>query len=54
MVEYAVLLAHNGFNVLNLAANDVVSWVSGHEATIVIAALALISIRIGLYAFKGR
>jgi hypothetical protein len=54
MVEYAVLLAHNTFNILNLAANDVLAWVSGHWATIVIAALALISLRIGIYAFKGR
>jgi len=54
MVEYAVLLAQNTSNVLSVAGNNVLSWASGNWATIVTAALALISLRIGIYALKGR
>jgi len=55
MVEYAVLLAHNASNVVGLTANDVVSWASGlNWARIGIAALALISLRMGIWALKGR
>lgn len=54
MVEYAVLLAHNTAGTLSVAGNNALSWASGNWATIVIAALALISLRIGVYAFRGR
>ena len=54
MVEYAVLLAHNATGVVGPAVSEVLSWASGNWARIVIAALALISLRIGIYAFKGR
>jgi hypothetical protein len=55
MVEYAVLLAHNASDVVSLASSDVLSWASGlNWAKIGIAALALISLRMGIWAFKGR
>jgi Flp pilus assembly pilin Flp len=55
MVEYAVLLAFNASNVVTLVGNDVVFWVSGPNwPKIAIAALALISLRMGIWAFKGR
>ena len=55
MVEYAFLLAHNASDVIGLAGSDVLSWASGlNWARIVIAALALISLRMGIWAFKGR
>ncbi len=55
MVEYAVLLAHNASQVVGLASTDVLSWASGlNWAQIGIAALALITLRIGIWAVKGR
>lgn len=54
MVEYAVLLAQNASNIMSVAGNDVVTWASGNWAKIGIAALALISLRMGIWAFKGR
>lgn len=53
MVEYAVLLAHNASDVVGLG--DVLSWASGlNWARIGIAALALISLRMVIWAFQGR
>ena len=56
MVEYAVLLAHNASDVVSLMGSDVLSWASGlNWARIgIAAALALISLRMGIWAIKGR
>jgi hypothetical protein len=55
MVEYAVLLAHNASNAVSLAGNDVLSWASGlNWAKIGTAAVALVSLRMGIWAFRGR
>jgi hypothetical protein len=55
MVEYAVLLAHNASDVVGLAGSDVLSWASGlNWVRIGIVALVLISLRMGIWAFKGR
>ena len=55
MVEYAVLLAHNTFNVLGLTANDVSAMVAGlNWARIGVAMLALASLRVVIWAFGGR
>lgn len=55
MVEYAVLLGHNASAVLSLAGSDALSWASElNWARIGIAALALLSLRMGIQVFKGR
>jgi len=55
MVEYAFLLAHNASDVVSLVSSNVRSWASELTwARIGIAALALISLRMGIWAFKGR
>jgi hypothetical protein len=55
MVEYAVLLAYNASNTVSLMSSDVLSWASGlNGVRIGIAALALISLRMGIWALKGR
>jgi hypothetical protein len=55
MVEYAVLLAHHASNVVGSAGSDVLFWASGLDwAKIGIAALALVTIRMGIWAFSGR
>ena len=56
MVEYAVLLAYNASDAVSLLrSGEVLSWASGLDGTkIVIAALALLSLRMGIWAFKGR
>ncbi len=55
MVEYAALLAHNASNVLSLAGNDVLSWASGlNWARITLALVALVTLRMGVWAFWGR
>ena len=55
MVEYAVLLAYNASDAVSLFPGEVVSWASRLDGTKVgIAAVALISLRMGVWAFKGR
>ena len=55
MVEYAVLLAQNSSDLVSMTANDVLSWASGLDwVRIGIAALGLISLRLGIWAFMGR
>jgi len=55
MVEYAVLLAHNASSVLTLAGNDVLSWASDlNWARITLALLGLVTLRLGVWAFRGR
>ena len=54
MVEYAILLAHNASGTLSLVGGDALSWAGSNWATIGIAALALVSVRMGIWAFKGR
>jgi hypothetical protein len=55
MVEYAVLLAHNASDVVSLVSSNVRSWALELTwARIGIAALALISLRMGIWVLKGR
>ena len=55
MVEYALLLAHNTSNLLTLAGTDVVAWASGlNWARIALALVGLVTLRMGIWAFKGR
>ena len=55
MVEYALLLAHNTSNLLTLAGTDVVAWASGlNWARIALAFVGLVTLRMGIWAFKGR
>jgi hypothetical protein len=55
MVEYAVLLAHNASDVVSLVSSNVHYWASELTwARIGIAALALISLRMGIWAVKRR
>jgi hypothetical protein len=55
MVEYAVLLAHNASNVLTLAGTDVMAWASGLDwARIALAVVGLVTLRMGIWAFRGR
>jgi hypothetical protein len=55
MVEYAVLLAHNASDIVSLAGTDLLTWASElNWPRLGLAALALISLRLGIWAFKGR
>ncbi|HET9465000.1 MAG TPA: hypothetical protein VFO71_05700 [Gemmatimonadales bacterium] len=55
MVEYAVLLAYNTSDAVSLLGGDVLSWASELDgAKVGVAAVALISLRMGIWAFKGR
>jgi hypothetical protein len=55
MVEYALLLAHNTSSLLTVAGTDVVAWASGlNWARIALAFVGLVTLRMGIWAFKGR
>jgi hypothetical protein len=54
MVEYAILVAHNTSGVVSLVGGNALAWAGSNWIGIAIAALALISLRMGIWAFKGR
>jgi hypothetical protein len=55
MVEYAVLLGHNASSFITQTGADLVTWASRLDPTTLgLAALAVVTLRMGVVIFKRR